>query len=1683
MSFLSDLTDQISSQFSLGENNTHSLDAVIDGQQQKYGSLGDYAQQFDQSAERKYVEEGYLRRDPYNTDSKRFEILIQEPSATVLVKKRMFSSVAENFRPDYMDKDEFLYYKAIKILFANKCKQVSAIEKLSKIEKITSAIGNVDSKLVPLMITLSDTLKDGIGSSNAFGNLGGNTDISKFNKIIDRLRRVYGLNSASDYTSWITDTSNIFNTQYGAGTGVIEITNFTNISTNISVDIKQPGTFSINIFDPYELMIINEYDIERAIADASNSFYNHQSFQFGLQSANETIAHAQGQLNQARNARGASPISFKVDPNTLLGKRVTAIIDRIGTELLFTYDSSGGTGFPGLGGAGDSVSVADSYLKGGDIAGLDGLDTKKNTKLGPDNNIKKLFPESELSIFKRLVTAIFNKISLEANSKNSFQTTNKNTNYARKKMRFNFAGQPIIQPMDVVHVYMNSKSRFDGKLMTGVSDMFSGVGILQSLNNTATDFKNSFNALFNPSGSIPLQAEKAIYVGSEFPNSLWALMRNQFVTEKEGTHVFAGIVDNVQDDFKPGKFELQISGRDNTAYFEQGKVNFKPGVDTFNGYFFDPLTPFKSNFDSIGSNNKAQDLLPENKIILDNKDAFLKNKLGPYAGTTANIDNIFMNGSFDPTTGQSYKTFYAPDGLVYKWKEGIGVFTQFGSTQQLNGTSKTGNPNLFAEPFAGLDIMNVLSLLVTGTPYNFATYFKVTQNTTGFSNDPQTGQNSAHTYFGSLTGDLSKRNVLWGNFIPFKSLILDEQSYVKAITAQSKLIETNNNLEDKINKLADLNNFAILNGVAESLSSTNASGSKPNAAMDKVSAESNVLLKSINADIASIQEQDKTFNNLYGVDSSFDTGQFIDSDASNKNNSSVSNPNIRKYLRRQVNFLTRRMSYDIRANEDKNFFIVDDAYDKDFDLMAYNQGLTDGIKIYNNDFTNIKDKIAITAGLLNLEVFSDTQGHIRVRPPQYNRMPSSVFYRMMYLKQSSGVQIFPQFMDDFFGNQIDGLKTRIEVLEDQIRLDSAILGGLLGYTDVSIDNDNYAYRVILSGYNTLVGHGAGFAFVSNNSGSIINVNEVIRQSKITPLDNQSLKDIQDQASSNKVIFTGSQRVSTIQEVLQKQKLDITGTITNSALLQSSVVNDLIRRIEHKSGQKVSAQDYIVTTGNVSNVTLSTRQTVDVFKLTKELGEKIQERQAAMKLFYSAIKNVTEFRSLDDNSETGNALLLPGNFGNSQIPEVFEHMIEDETYDDYGVGSGKRFIIKRAQIRSLSIGVNAPPFTACEVQGTFNTFKPGANGEPGGLVGAFPGGGNALTTALAVDYDMWRNFGFKEGTPLKVPFLSDPESQCGPYASMVLSMARKNILRGTLVISGNEFMQPGEVIYLEDRGMLFYVNSVKHSMNVGTSFQTTLELTYGHTPGEYIPTTLDIIGKMIYKNKTTSNIIVQRQERSRDESPMGVIQRYKENPKIFSVNTMNGSDPDFDKPETAKTLSKLFQAPDIATINNILYSAAYAIHNNGIDGHETKSTIELRLYKGTQTVPDTGDSADLYEVASLVKQILTNGREDIADLLGSKNSKTPTLPVKNSDGTETVNIVYVDLDDSEDPRSPSQKAINIARRNINNVSSTDISKDIATTGQLTKSSDAMKIKKALCAYVIDVWISIEPVDDNKINGGS
>lgn len=588
----------------------------------------------------------------------------------------------------------------------------------------------------------------------------------------------------------------------------------------------------------------------------------------------------------------------------------------------------------------------------------------------------------------------------------------------------------------------------------------------------------------------------------------------------------------------------------------------------------------------------------------------------------------------------------------------------------------TGIPNIWDKPFAGQDIMNVISLLITGQPYNFVTYYKSTLELNNSVTDAQSGQSPAHTYFSRLREQLDKRNVMWGNFIPFKYLSIDERQYAEYIGAQKRIIDKNKALQDLIPEIVDLKNKQyLLNGQP---------GYDP-VVYSQQDIYLNEKLKSANQLQIELRNDPKSAPfNIVGDSIEFDEDTFLNDGQESK---SKSDDNIRKKLRKKLNYLTRRMSWQVRANEDKNLFIVDDSYDKDYDIAAFEKSFTAGMTIFENDYCSITDNLTTAKNLLNLEVYADTQGHIRVRAPQYNRMPSSVFARMMQLKKTTGVQVFPEFLNSFLTDQLNTLKERVEVLEDQIRLDCAILG----YKN---DYDATLFLVSIDNYNSI------FSFISSETtGDIIKIDQLISNA-VNPdnaQDDQTLNALKTQNTSTKLLFDLTARFDRILEFTNPDKRSQFENI--SSIFEQDKVNAIKTRLERKTGQKILPDFYkvdkIVGTGSII---VGDGLDVDIIKVTNDIAGKLSERDRAIKLFYNGIKNASELKSLDakDADKTSNAILLNASPQNANVPEIFASMIEDETFDDYGLDSGKRFVIKDSQIISFTSTETKPQYTTVQV---------------------------------------------------------------------------------------------------------------------------------------------------------------------------------------------------------------------------------------------------------------------------------------------------------------------------------------------------------------------------------------------------
>jgi hypothetical protein len=252
------------------------------------------------------------------------------------------------------------------------------------------------------------------------------------------------------------------------------------------------------------------------------------------------------------------------------------------------------------------------------------------------------------------------------------------------------------------------------------------------------------------------------------------------------------------------------------------------------------------------------------------------------------------------------------------------------------------------------------------------------------------------------------------------------------------------------------------------------------------------------------------------------------------------------------------------------------------------------------------------------------------------------------------------------------------------------------------------------------------------------------------------------------------------------------------------------------------------------------------------------------------------------------------------------------------------------------------------------------------------------------------------------------------------------------------MQAGEVIYLEPTNMLWYVDSVSHSFNYGSAFTTSLNLTYGHNPGEYIPTAFDVVGKVLYKNRDTTNHVVLKDENSFNEKNLGALS--------FEGALFGFEDPLLNfRGKDGKNLS------NVNTIQNLQYSLVGIINPNSTATNVP--VIEIRTYYYSKDLSGSISSPSGYikRYAEFVKKILNGnaGTKEMTDLFGK--DQPPPLP------SSQVVLKSVDLSDSSEYRSPSAKAWELAR----------------SLSSESGPSDSVKgIKAKIVGGVIDIWITFE-----------
>jgi hypothetical protein len=1298
-----------------------------------------------------------------STIKKSRDIISQSPNGTILVKKKVFSTLSGSNDVKFMDATEKMLLRATKALFAYKVQQIRSYESLMKFNNFRKEQNAINLNLLDVMIREATALK---AKSESIENLFDiDTFISDIGNVINKsqeykdrfdyttdlldLVRRNTFSVDSFLTTWIIDPSNPDPYGLGPGTGVIELGTFTTFSCSTSLDAN-PSSASFTLENPYGIGIITEEDIEVGIQEALTGEYN--------------------------------------------------LFRRLIEGDMQSYDSITETTV-------NTGSLSSSLLT---LAGFTG-----------DGSI--------------------------------------DIDYIRQQLRIFYLGKHYVNVADGVHFYVASNSsKYIAKDKIMDKD-------LDEMDEIVLEAERRLLGL----ESIDLESYKEIRRRSEDSYSM--------------IHIFGGYINSCSDSYGGGKYTAQFGCIDNMGWLKWSRYLKSPALEEIHGPLEDPLTPFKFITDDQKTplSDTGFDLLDENKELLTNN--LISYDSGLLTGSNAKESNIFQGEYSDFGSLYGTKAIQHPDGFVYRWKSGILSLTaDFQSVNRSGNSFKSTKVhaqqmNLTAteEVLSNLDIANILSILIVGEPYNVNSFIERTYEAHNFSSTSANSLNPTDP-ISSLIQTVKKQNNYYGNFKPYRMVTMNSRSAAESINVAQVRKAANtevSNLQKRKEKiLKQISNFNK-NFDKNKDPVQVAANARDNAVIATLLAEVDSINLTINSKIQALKDSNiiggrddlQMSINLFGQNNSIPFG------------SSLEEEEAMTKAMTQVGAM-RRIE-DVRLNRDKNFFIVSDQYDAMIDLRPFLLNIkTSGFKLFNGDYIDIHERCSAASGYLNLEFFCNSQGHIEFRPPQWNRIPLSTLNELLAIKKNTGRDVIPDFITSLFETRRDSLLFEIHRLNVQIALlclllgrypDSSIIPGMnlkgkdsLLFFGLSVDDRNSG--VNLFGAAGSVGTGDQVGVSSSLNRRVLSKDksniEIGLDYKFVDTRKFLNGNVEDTLGEFDPIFQES--TSVLQDILQ------VSAFGGSPPAASFATPDNLQKIRDEfikifgadpasdfnlAGKKFSKSDFYFTTKQEQDLeVIADIENKDRTDVLSKIRLKISERDGLVTVLKRNNEKIDEFEDINniltegiedqeskDNflSKAEESISYGMDFINSvsstkKKSSLFDYLIEDDDSNILGYGSGKRYIIEDAQIISASFKEQPPDYTRINVYGD----------APLGMGNALKGStGGLYFWAGATDFDLWRQYGYKS-TNQQVPFLNDSEGQCKPYAILQLQLQRVKIHTGSLDVVGNEFYQPGDVVYVRARNMLYYVQSVNHSFTIGSGFRTTLSLSFGHPAGVYLPSPLDVVGQ-------------------------------------------------------------------------------------------------------------------------------------------------------------------------------------------------------------------------------------------------
>jgi hypothetical protein len=1326
------------------------------------------------------VEDGisvFLGENKFTTTKEQVrKISTVAPNASILIKKKAFSTFKQSNDIRWLDRTERTLLRATKALFAFKVCQIRTYEAMSKFENYFTEYKEVNLRL------LMDVLNNAkyfdiidpdieIKSADAFSLIKGaiNSVLTELEnqKVKDDVLRILqrtAFSGDTGLTTWYVDPLNVDDFGTGPGTGVIELATYSSFNCTSSTAME-PSSASFSFLDPYRISYVTEEEIEIAIEEAL----------FGTIGLFEDLATGTG-----------------------------------GSKKIY-----------------DGISSVASQIE---LLGLGALDSTINI------------------------------------------------DYIRQQLRKFYLGKSIINCGDGIHIFIRGNryhASFEEQKYRGTTE-------------STTDYSIDENIL---------KAEWILYTDKKLSFETYKNLRLASHESFSMQHVFGGFIKSVSENYRVDSgWETSVSATNNMGWLEWSRYMTEPSLKNTLGVLEDPLTPYEIKTDYSGEVlSDRLILLPENQYLL--QQGLLVYDNGILRGQAASEGNI-IQGQYNGR-GSLYGTKIVQhvDGFVYRWKTGIITATAGmspGSDSKKNDKSVSALSSYFGitsaqDVLMNLDIANIISLLVVGQPYNVQSFLEQTyQAQTHYGNDRLSNSfaSNSQELLLNVMDSIRKQNNYFGAFKPYRSITLGSAAY-EQISDGSLYNSRRKESNSKISALRS--RAAKLLDMIKGLSIQEEQNKR---VIENLREEVSVINQTINEEVELISNSTSsdplvTSFNLFGDRKTIPLSGDVDID--------------HEVTRAMSIVGAQRKIEDVRLNRDQNLLIISDQYDQDTDIRPFLLGLKDSNwKLFKGTYLDVYTKCKAAIDTANFEFFCNSQGHLEFRPPLWNRTPLSVLKAMMQL-QKNNKNIVPQFLIDLLQTRITSIKREIHLNNIRLALlclmmrrfpDKNLIPNMKKSGEDSLSffglnknsiygDDSGANRIASNALKTGVSGWVdkkltssrrgvlSLSFSSGGSGDILSGDTDTILGEFDPIFQQSanvitfsdqelslnstssgpLKDILisdvDKIRKDFKKLAGRDPLSEYSEDLTEKDLLSDSLDSNDKKLQSA--NEFFEKIK----QTISKRD-----GLVYALKRNEEKRKELFEIETMVSNlEIEQDQvnrsnsdSESSGVLSSIQNVNDWVALAANYAKSFSDILSGSANQGTI---IDHLIENDDRNLLGPGSGKRYIIRDEDVVSMNFSETPPDFCRVDVVGTAPFVDLGNQTE------------DLYHWAGATDFDLWRQYGYKPKSISKLPYSSSAELQSKPFALMEIQTQKLAINRGSVTLVGNEYYQPGDTVYIPDKGMLYYVKEVTHSFSFGQTFTTQLDLIFGHVPGEYIPTPMDIIGQqygidpiqskfLIYKGNVADN---------------------------------------------------------------------------------------------------------------------------------------------------------------------------------------------------------------------------------------